>query len=273
MPVVVRERTIIVFPSVEDKPFSALTETTEIPPIKGYDQCKEELDPVEEVDQVKEETDPVVKDKVDKIKDEIYPNNESNNNDLFYVGKKFHTISEFDDAKAKYEELHFCELWKRDVRTLASAQKQVPKRVANADLNLQYYSVKLVCKFGGRSTIKRDDRKRDSNSFKQGCQFEIYIVLSQDGKALEVMKVADVHNHSLSEQLYRHLPRQRKLTGTLKEEVTSSVRLKANSKLIQHKIQISTGLPVTLKDIANLKAKAKVETNSNDLDVVVDYLK
>jgi hypothetical protein len=240
MPVVVRERTIIVFPSLEDKPFSALTETTEIPPIKGYDQSKEELDPVEGVDQVKEETDPVVKDKedkVDKIKDEIYPNNDSNNNDLFYVGKKFHTISEFDDAKAKYEELHFCELWKRDVRTLASAQERVPKRVANADLNLQ--------------------RKRDTNSFKQGCQFEIYIVLSQDGKALEVMKLADVHNHSLSEQLYRHLPRQRKLTGTLKEEVTSSVRLKANSKLIQHKIQISTGRPVTLKDIANLKAKLK----------------
>jgi hypothetical protein len=54
---------------------------------------------------VKEETDPVVKDKVDKVKDEIYPNNESNNNDLFYVVQKFHTISEFDEAKAKYEEL------------------------------------------------------------------------------------------------------------------------------------------------------------------------
>ena len=119
---------------------------------------------------MKEETDPVVKDKVDKVKDEIYPNNESNNNDLFYIVQKFHTISEFDEAKAKYEELHFCKLWKRDVRTLASALKRVPKRVANADLNLQYYSVKLVCKFGGRSTIKRDDRKCDTNSFKQGCQ-------------------------------------------------------------------------------------------------------
>ncbi|CAB3979152.1 Hypothetical predicted protein [Paramuricea clavata] len=198
--------------------------------VKGYDQSKEELDPVEGVDQVKEEIDPVVKDEVDKVKDEIYPNNKSNNNNLFYIGQKFHTISEFDEAKAKYEELHFCELWKQGVRTLASAQKRVPKRAANADLNLQYYS--------------------------HGCQFEIYIVLSHNGKAFEVVKVADAHNHSLSEQLYRH-----------------SVRLKANSKLIQHKIQISTGLPVTLKDIANLKAKAKVETNSNDLDVVVDYLK
>ena len=30
---------------------------------------------------------------------------------------------------------------------------------------------------------------------------------------------------------------------------------------------------MTLKDIANLKTEAKAETNSNDLEVVVDYLK
>ena len=31
--------------------------------------------------------------------------------------------------KAKYEERHFCELWKGDVRTLQAAAKLVPKRV------------------------------------------------------------------------------------------------------------------------------------------------
>ena len=71
------------------------------------------------------------------VKTEQDPSRESNstsNNNLFYVGKKFHTISDFDEAKAKYEAHNFCELWKRDVRTLASAQKRAPKRVANADL-------------------------------------------------------------------------------------------------------------------------------------------
>ena len=201
--------------------------------------------------------------------------NSTSNNNLFYVGKKFHTISDFDEAKAKYEAHNFCELWKRDVRTLASAQKRVPKRVANADLSLQYYSLKLTCKFRGRSVVKRDDRKRDTKTFKQGCQFEVYLVLSKDGKSLEVTKMSGAHNHSLtlSEELYKHLPRQRKITGALKEEVRGAILLKSNNKLLQQKIQTSTGLPVTLKDIANLKTEAKAETNSNDLEVVVDYLK
>ena len=69
---------------------------------------------------------------------------------------------------------------------------RVPKRVANADLSHQYYSLKLTCKFGGRSVVKRDDRKRDTKTFKQRCQFEVYLVLSKDGKSLEVMKMLDL---------------------------------------------------------------------------------
>ncbi|XP_028413631.1 uncharacterized protein LOC114536483 isoform X1 [Dendronephthya gigantea] len=204
------------------------------------------------------------------IKEEV---DQDASNDIFYVGRKFYTVNDFNEAKAKYEDIHFCELWKRDVRTLVSAQKRVPKRVANAELSLQYYSLKLSCKFGGRKAENRDDRKRDTKTFKQGCQFEVYIVLSTDGKALEVMKMTMDHNHSLSEELYKHLPRQRKLTGALKEEIQGAVRLKANNKLLQQKIQTTTGQRVTLKDISNLKTKTKSKINSNDLDVVVDYLK
>ncbi len=37
-----------------------------------------------------------------------------------------------------------------DVRTLVAAKKHVPKRVAIANLSLQYYSLFLSCKFGGQ---------------------------------------------------------------------------------------------------------------------------
>lgn len=100
--------------------------------------------------------------------------------------------------------------------------------------------MKLTCKFGGRTLGKREDRKRDTKTFKLGRPYEIYLVLSSDGKTLEATKMTSVHSHSISKELYEHLPRQRKLT------VQNAIRLKANSKLLQHKIQTSTGFPVTL---------------------------
>jgi zinc finger SWIM domain-containing protein 3 len=202
-----------------------------------------------------------------------YPSNSLKQDDeIFFVGQRFSNIAELEAAQARYEGRNFCELWKRDVRTLVAALKRVPKRVANANVSLKYYSVKLCCKFGGKSVKQREDRQRDTKSFKRGCPFEVYLALSSDGATLDVLKISETHNHPLSEDVYRHLPRQRRLTGSLKEEAKNAVRLKANSKLLQQEIQGSTGLPVTLKDIANLKMETNASINSNELDVVVNYL-
>jgi hypothetical protein len=122
---------------------------------------------------------------------------------IFYVGKRFESIAALNEAKTRYEELNFCELWKRDVRTLTSAQKRVPNRVATANLKLEYYSSKFTCKFGGRSVQKREDRKRDSKTFKQGCPFEVYLTLSEDGKALKVTKMTStIHCQSNCTNIY-----------------------------------------------------------------------
>ena len=133
--------------------------------------------------------------------------------------------------------------------------------------------MKLSCKFGGWSIQQIDNRKRNTKSFRQGCPFEIYITLSPDGTSVIVSSINQEHNHQLSKEIYSHLPRQRNLTGELKEEVIDAIRLKANSKLIQQKIETTTGRPVTLKDIANLKNATKRELKSNDLKSVIAFLK
>ena len=61
--------------------------------------------------------------------------------DVFFVGQKFHALEELETAKRQYEDSNFCELWKRDVRTLIAAAKRVPKRVSNANPDLMYYSL------------------------------------------------------------------------------------------------------------------------------------
>ena len=90
---------------------------------------------------------------------------------VFFVGQKFHAVEELETAKRMYEDSHFCEMWKRDVRTLTAAAKRVPKRVANANPDLTHYSLQLSCKFGGRKVATRVKRKRKTKSFRQGCPF------------------------------------------------------------------------------------------------------
>ena len=71
--------------------------------------------------------------------------------EYFFAGQRITDLDELEKLKANYEERHFCELWKGDVRTLQAAAKLVPKGVEIAKPSLKYYSLKLVCKFGGRA--------------------------------------------------------------------------------------------------------------------------
>ena len=113
--------------------------------------------------------------------------------EVFFVGRKFSSMSEFETAKNS----HYFELWKRDVRTLTSAAKRVPKKVAKANQDLKYYSLRLTCKFGGKTVESGKERKRKTKSFRQGCPFEVYIALSEDGKYLQVNRISKQHNHAL----------------------------------------------------------------------------
>lgn len=190
------------------------------------------------------------------------------------MGQKFSSLEELEIVKNKYEDSHFCELWKRDVRTLASAAKRVPKRVANANQSLTYYSLKLCCKFGGKTVEAREKRRRKTKSFRQGCPFEVYITVSEDGKYLQVNRISGEHNHILKKDIYERLPRQRATRSkVVAKDIEAAIKLKANPKLLKQKIENATGRKVTLKDISNIKQTSKKNLQKNDLEDVIDYLK
>lgn len=83
----------------------------------------------------------------------------------------------------------------------------IANRAAIAKRSLKYYSMKLACKFG-RKVRKRAGRVQNTKTFRQECLFEVYIILSSDGQGLKVRRVNEVHNHSITKELYEHLPRQ-----------------------------------------------------------------
>ena len=197
---------------------------------------------------------------------------EQSKSQLFYIGQRISSIDELERLIKDYEDRTFCELWKKDVRTLKAAAKRVPRRIALADPALKYYALLLSCKFGGEPR-KRTDRIRKTKTFRQGCPFEISIRLAADGQSLEVNRIKELHNHELAKELYERLPRQRAVSEEDKIEMENAIKLKANSKLLRQKIEQSTGKKVTLKDIANMKQKTRQDFNRNDLDSVINYLR
>ena len=192
---------------------------------------------------------------------------------IFFVGKTISNLDELEKLKAKYEDRNFCELWKRDVRTLQAAARRVPKRVEIAKPSLKYYSLKLVCKFGGKPR-KRTQRIRNTKTFRQECPFEVYLILSQDGQHLEVIRIKEVHNHVANKTIYDHLPRQRasRVTQTA-DNIAEAIKLHANPKILQQKVEETTGRKVTLKDISNIKQRSKQDINNNNLEDVIQHLK
>ena len=104
-------------------------------------------------------------------------------------------------------------------------------------MSLKYYFIVLSCKFGGKPNTSKE-RKRKTKSFRQGCPFKIYIALSDDGQSLEVITLNEEHNHTLSKEVYDHLPRQRAVPDEVKEEIREALYLQANTKLLQQKVKV-----------------------------------
>ena len=115
-------------------------------------------------------------------------------------------------------------------------------------------------------------QSRKVKSFRQSCPFQIYVSASEDGIALEVTRMSLSYTHEVSKELYQSLPRQRSLPLELLEEVKSAIKLKANNKLLQQKIEQETGKMVTLKDLSHIKYKSKLSLNKNDIESMVEFL-
>ncbi|CAI8028484.1 hypothetical protein GBAR_LOCUS16243 [Geodia barretti] len=65
----------------------------------------------------------------------------------FCVGELFHSFTDLEDKIKSYKEQAFCELWKRDARTIAAARKRMGRPMKE---ELKYYELKYCCIHGGQ---------------------------------------------------------------------------------------------------------------------------
>ena len=50
---------------------------------------------------------------------------------------------------------------------------------------------------------KKQTQKKETKSFRQNCPFEIYLPASEDGNAVEVLRINLEHNREISKDLVR----------------------------------------------------------------------
>ncbi|KAF2904796.1 hypothetical protein ILUMI_01361 [Ignelater luminosus] len=134
---------------------------------------------------------------------------------------EFDTYEDFDKKLKELSKKNFVHFWKRDCRTVEGAKKKTERYI---DPKIKYYQLKYSCVHGGRMFKKKNET---SQSAKQECEANFYLIATPDGTKLFVKSLNNYHNHEVSESTYLKYfmeekskrGRPRKKTKQIKEEV------------------------------------------------------
>ncbi|KAM9314821.1 uncharacterized protein KZ484_024514 [Pholidichthys leucotaenia] len=150
-----------------------------------------------------------------------------------HVGESFSSFDELETAIKEYEHHKLTKFYKRSSRTIEAYKKRLRSDKTFSD-QLRFAEVDYACIHGGKNFKSRGTGKRPNHStFQQKCPALIKVGLSKDGSQLVVKELIEDHNHLISEAAYKHVPRQRCVSGTIREKVNKMLHMKANKKLIR----------------------------------------
>ncbi|XP_014668459.1 PREDICTED: uncharacterized protein LOC106809772 [Priapulus caudatus] len=187
----------------------------------------------------------------------------------FFLDQKFESFAVLQDFIKDYESHNFVQLWKRDSRTISAAKKRLTKELKES---LVYYELKYCCIQGGAHFKSRGRGLRNASTFRQECPVKIALRASEDGQYLQVKSLNMEHNHDVCQELYNHLPSQRKLPEETQKEAEHMLKLKADRKLIKNQLSRQSGRIVLFKDLSNIRDRMKKGETRNDLDSFVREL-
>ena len=121
----------------------------------------------------------------------------------FSVGSTFSSYKELEEKLQAFQDRNFFQLWRRDTRTIASAQRQSgAARKHTYNLEILYAEINYCFKHGGRIfTSAGISIRKDANS-----QVWVQLQTTGDGQQLQVLEHNATHDHDISEALYKHYP-------------------------------------------------------------------
>lgn len=169
----------------------------------------------------------------------------------FTVGSEFTSYALFNEAVKQYEKTNWINLYHYRTDRL---KDDVPEEIREVFV---VNSLRLRCKFGGPIRKTRSRNIRKTRSYKCGCPCRINIHFNDKKQVLHVTKYVAEHNHTLSEDIFKTLPKQRRLSDENKKYVEKMLSVKGSAKLIQAQVNSLTNQKTLLRDIHNQKLKIK----------------
>ncbi|KAL3181585.1 hypothetical protein MRX96_036702 [Rhipicephalus microplus] len=163
------------------------------------------------------------------------------------VGDRFGTFEDLEACISRFSAENCVQLWKRDARTIAAAKNRVGKLASKMSESLKYYQLRYCCIHGGAKFISTNKGARKSLTFKRDCSFNIYIAAEKEGKFLEVRSLDLTHNHPVDQELFRHLPQQRRLAPELQNKARELMKMKA-----QQDDEWNNGIKVVVRQLFQL---------------------
>ena len=128
----------------------------------------------------------------------------------FSVGDTFSSYTQLEEKLKSYQSTNYVQMWKRDSRTIVTAQKRMPNRRFNPDI--KYCELWYSCVHGGRKHISNSQAQRPhQSSFKADLPYQLKLRFSEDGQRLVITNYVSDHSHEVCKQQYNLLPVQRRL--------------------------------------------------------------
>lgn len=178
----------------------------------------------------------------------------------FSVGTEFASFALFKEALKQYEKSNWINLYHYRTDKL---KDDIPEEIREVFV---INSLRLRCKFGGPVRKSRSRNIRKTRSYKCGCPCRINVHYNEKKQVLHVTKYISDHNHTLSEDIFKTLPKQRRLSDENKKYVEKMFHVKGKAKLIQAQVNSLTNQKTLLRDIHNQKLKIKAKNAASMFD-------
>ncbi|KAF6213188.1 hypothetical protein GE061_010904 [Apolygus lucorum] len=139
--------------------------------------------------------------------DEDIPLNQAEDDEI-YVGKSFGSFEELEQFISRFERDHKQKFWIRSSRSVEAARKILKRPLSE---NIRYYELQYSCIHGGLEFKTRGKGIRNMSTHKMNCPAKIKLRATPDGNRLEVRSFVSAHEgHAMSEDVFQHLPQNRK---------------------------------------------------------------
>lgn len=194
------------------------------------------------------------------------------------INDTFSSYKDLQSAINLFEKENRVQFWKRDAKTIASARHHAPNlyNIAKDKPEIKYYYIKYSCVHGGqefrqkKSNPSLKNQRNHEGTYKQGCKAAITVGLSSNAELI-VKNIVSEHNHEIpTEEMFKYLPKQRKLSNEDKNSAIRLLKLKVNKKLLQAHLVKQTGKAVFLKDLSNLQTC--LSNTDNSIKEIIDLL-